>query len=557
MRLAPWTCCLLLGFVAAGCQFVSGLADLETEEPPVTAECEVGEQRDCYDGPSALVGVGVCAKGTQECTGSPSAWGPCEGQVLPAEDEICGDTHDDNCDGRVECAGDVVWAVALGTTGADAEIPLERAHALPTSGGLAWAAGSVYAAMTFAPEIDTADASFVALSDVDGSTTTTISPGTEVGDEIGDDVTVVDGEPVFGGFAQAGSVQFQGVDAIEFEGLGAFFARPQRLSETSWSRQLGGSGAANTVATVKLDSCEDDGSIAVVGQYRGSPSDLPLTSEYAAFVALYDAATGAPRWMQAIALPEGNGASKATQVSCQGGRIVVGGVFKGPTYLPDRPDHLDAWLVSLDLEGLENWPAAVFGLPLKAEPTDPDDTDPLHHENRIWDLWIDDQQDIYVIGTFATELQVGDVTLSAGANFADVWIAKLSRSDGSTEWARSFGGEGAQLGLAIAGVEGGLVIGGSVSGPMTVDEIEITDPSSAPNLAGSGYLLELDRDGQCRVDDGCWATTFASRSLVFRLDSDDSGYVYAFGGFEDTVDFGSLALTAAGGGDHFVAKVVR
>lgn len=548
---------MLVGVVAAGCQFVSGLADLETEEPPVTTECEAGEKRECYDGPSRLVGVGACAEGTQECTGSPLAWGPCEDQVLPAEAETCGDTSDDDCDGRVQCAGEVVWATALGTDGPDLEIPTERAHLLPTSGGLAWAEGSVYTAMTFAPAIDTADASFVALSDVDGETTTTLNPGTDAGDEVGDDVTIVDGEPVFCGFAQNSTVQFEGADSFAFESLGAFLARPQPLSETSWVSRLGGKDKGNIVATIKLDACEEDDSVAVVGQYLGSPEELPVATEYTAFVALYDADTGAPRWMQPIALPKQNGASKATQVSCQGGRIVVGGVFKGPDYLPDRPDHLDAWLVSLDLEGVEIWPALTFGLPAEATPTDADDTDPLHHENRLWDLWIDDQRDIYVIGTFATELQVGDVTLSAGEDFTDVWIAKISQADGSTEWAKSFGGPDAQLGFAITGVEDGLLIGGAVTSPMTVDDIVVSDPLGNGSDSGAGYILSLNREGECNVDEGCWATTFANRSMVFRLDIDESGYLYAFGGFADRVDFGGVGLTAEGGGDFFVVKVAR
>ncbi len=54
--------------------------------------------RDCYDGDSALVGIGVCALGVQTC--SDGGFSACFGQVLPTA-ETC-DEADNDCDGETD-----------------------------------------------------------------------------------------------------------------------------------------------------------------------------------------------------------------------------------------------------------------------------------------------------------------------------------------------------------------------------------------------------------------------------------------------------------------------
>jgi hypothetical protein len=58
----------------------------------------------CYPGDPSQVGKGKCKAGTQSCqkTGEvSSAWGPCEGAVLPDATETCNGV-DDDCDGVVD-----------------------------------------------------------------------------------------------------------------------------------------------------------------------------------------------------------------------------------------------------------------------------------------------------------------------------------------------------------------------------------------------------------------------------------------------------------------------
>ncbi len=52
-------------------------------------------RRSCYTGPSGTAGVGLCARGRQECTAG--IWGTCEDEIVP-EPESC-DRRDNDCDG--------------------------------------------------------------------------------------------------------------------------------------------------------------------------------------------------------------------------------------------------------------------------------------------------------------------------------------------------------------------------------------------------------------------------------------------------------------------------
>ena len=60
--------------------------------------CTDGQTQTCYEGAASNLGVGPCMAGSQTC--SQGAWGPCNGQVLPAT-ETC-DSIDNNCDGTTD-----------------------------------------------------------------------------------------------------------------------------------------------------------------------------------------------------------------------------------------------------------------------------------------------------------------------------------------------------------------------------------------------------------------------------------------------------------------------
>ena len=65
------------------------------DRDPACGGCEPGSDRSCYNGPPETENVGLCRSGRQYCIDG--SFGPCEGEVLPAEKETC-DGHDNDCD---------------------------------------------------------------------------------------------------------------------------------------------------------------------------------------------------------------------------------------------------------------------------------------------------------------------------------------------------------------------------------------------------------------------------------------------------------------------------
>jgi len=73
--------------------------------------CEPGEIATCYSGSSGTDGVGECKSGSRTCDAEGQAFGPCEGEVIPAE-ETCGQPSDQDCDGAL--CGDTFWGALYG-----------------------------------------------------------------------------------------------------------------------------------------------------------------------------------------------------------------------------------------------------------------------------------------------------------------------------------------------------------------------------------------------------------------------------------------------------------
>ncbi len=72
---------------------------LNIEKEPPHPDCQEGQKRSCYTGPTKTRHVGSCKDGEQTCIDG--KWGPCKNEVLPEKsDERNG--LDDDCDGTVD-----------------------------------------------------------------------------------------------------------------------------------------------------------------------------------------------------------------------------------------------------------------------------------------------------------------------------------------------------------------------------------------------------------------------------------------------------------------------
>jgi len=82
-----------------------GDASVDVGPPPCTGDrciCMPGERRECYSGPAATKGVGLCLAGTQTCDATGTAWSMCMGEVVPRTED-CASPQDEDCDGRTDC----------------------------------------------------------------------------------------------------------------------------------------------------------------------------------------------------------------------------------------------------------------------------------------------------------------------------------------------------------------------------------------------------------------------------------------------------------------------
>src|SRR5688572_1560632 len=74
------------------------------------APCMPGDVAACYSGPEGTQGLGLCVAGMMTCAEDGTGFGPCVGEVTPAQD-ACATMEDEDCDGvPAACPGEAVWA---------------------------------------------------------------------------------------------------------------------------------------------------------------------------------------------------------------------------------------------------------------------------------------------------------------------------------------------------------------------------------------------------------------------------------------------------------------
>lgn len=76
----------------------SSSSSTSTSSSGMASACVPNETKTCYDGPPGTEKIGLCVAGLATCAANGASFGPCVGQVVPAQ-EICGDSKDQDCDG--------------------------------------------------------------------------------------------------------------------------------------------------------------------------------------------------------------------------------------------------------------------------------------------------------------------------------------------------------------------------------------------------------------------------------------------------------------------------
>jgi PKD repeat protein len=155
-------------------------------------------------------------------------------------------------------------------------------------------------------------------------------------------------------------------------------------------------------------------------------------------------------------------------------------------------------------------------------------------------LATDASGNVYLVGSFRGSASFGGPTLQSNAGSTDVFLAKYG-STGSHQWSRRVGGSQDDEGLAvtvdaageptITGFHRGMDAGG---GPLTSQGLRDI------------FLVRFSTGGTHRASTS-WGGSNDDRGLG--VAATPSGHVVTAGTFKDTVSFGGVSLTSAGGPD--------
>jgi len=470
----------------------------------------------CVDDETRACGtdVGACEFGAQTCTAG--VFGPCEGGVAPASEDVCENDLDDDCDAETDesCGG--AWVRRAG--------------------------GSAF---------DTAYHSVVAADD------TVLVTG------------IYEADATFGAGEEGETVLLASEPGIQ----DGFVARYSPSGSLLWARAIVGPGSTMAGGVAALD----DGGALVAGWFRtatfspGEPGETTLTApDFDIFLARYDA-SGTLDWVRqdgghstaaynVAALPDGS----ARVVGWYEGETTFGAGEDGETVLPNSgsrdlfvagfaPSGDFAWVRGaggLDedraiavgvLPDGSTWMAGDFStaITLGAGETNqttltaagPNDILVARYDafgGLAWarsaggaldDVALDVEAfpdgSVLVTGGFHGSATFGlgepnEASLASAGDF-DVFVARY-QSDGTLDWARRHGGPLQDIGYAVAPLpDGGAFVTGTFAGTVTFGAGETTEtmlPSAGfadaflARIDALGSLVSIVRAGGVGADSG-------------------------------------------------------
>jgi hypothetical protein len=163
----------------------------------------------------------------------------------------------------------------------------------------------------------------------------------------------------------------------------------------------------------------------------------------------------------------------------------------------------------------------------------------------------DASSNVFLVGTFVSDLSIagGPVLHSFSFQGSDVFVAKISAT-GAHVWSKAFGTTGSKRarGVAVDG-SGNVVVVGDFMGAIDFGGGSFASASSATSDV---FVAKLTGASGAHL----WskAAGGSGSDIAYGVTVDGGGNVLVAGSFQNTIDFGSGALTSAGGADMFVAK---
>lgn len=505
--------------------------DGEVNEADAGCACEVGAALPCYSGPQGTEGIGACAGGTSTCVLGTS-WSACEGEVVPAVED-CSVPVDEDCDG-IACSAPIFGAM-FGGTGND------RALGVAVD-----AAGSTYVVGKFSGIVDFGggpltsaggDDVFVVKLDPQGAHVWSRSFG-DAGDQYATAVAVDPNGRVIVAGHFTGTITFDPLTHTA-SGFDAFVAALDPGGVPQWSARLGGVGDDKAWAL----AAGPFGQVAVAGSFNGThhcTAQLPPVCKISQggediFVRMY-AADGTQQWVRTFG---STGDQVANAAAFDGaGKLLLAGHFQetldlggGSPPLGAAANRSKAFVAKLDAAGTQVEWSQAFG-----------DAD---NDQQALALAVSASDEVAVAGRFEGSIAFDAVLNAAGGT--DAFVAKLDAS-GQPLWSRGFGNLASQAAQGVAfDAAGNVLLTGLFEG--------VLDFGGGPVVSGGAFDLFLAKLGP--AGDHLWSKAHgnvASQAGTGVAVDPTSAQVVVAGFAAGSVDFGTGALTAAGGEDAIVAR---
>lgn len=501
----------------------------DSSDTTAAGTCTPLSTQPCYTGPAETEDIGLCKAGTQTCDENGSAFGACEGEVLPAPED-CATPDDEDCDGSTPaCAGVPQWAHLFG----DALEGQESYGLVALADGSSYLGAHIVGVVDFGtgPLVAAGQDIVLARYDADGAAVWAKkfpgSGGTLLFDVAAD---AAENIAITGWFN--GDVDLGGGKLVNTGKVDIYLAKFDATGKHLWSKRFGGPELDFATAT----GIGPGGEVFVSGDSHGAldlgGGVLANAGANDIFVAKYSAA-GVHQWSKRF----GDAAAQVNaslDVGSDGHALLAGWFLGSVDFGGDSlvsAGEGDVYLAKLAPDGAHLW-SARYGDAAQQEGQNA----VVHPTTGA----------IALTGNFRGTLDLGgDPLVSAGDK--DVFVA-VFEADGTHVWSRGFGDLASQLGEDIDFTpDGGVVVVGDYAGTI--------DLGGGPLVAGDisdTFVAKFTATGEhvysMRVGE-------AGVQQTFTISADPTGAALISGAAHETFEIGPFKLVAAGGNDILFAKI--
>jgi hypothetical protein len=506
--------------------------DGKVNEAGVGCVCKPGASAYCYDGEPKTENIGTCVGGIHTCNADGTAWGTCDGQVLPAVDD-CKTSADEDCDGQVTLCS-ATWSLSAG----DAAPQLVHSVAVDAQGNVVLVGefeGTLTLGNLTLTSMGGSDAFVVKLDGTTGAPVWGFRYGEATDNQAALDVAFDAAGNVFvtGYFTK--TINFGASTLTSLGGSDVFVAKLDGTNGSPlWAARFGNVTDDQIGLGIAVDSL---GNPAFTGTFAGSMNfgaNITATGLQDGFVAKLNGSTGAATWAQKFG---GTDYDYGRDVAIDAmGNVHVVGDFSGAFTLASKnlaaAGNSDILLARFD---------GTTGAPNQA----------ARYGNTGFDfgrsIVIGSTGGAIIGGEFEGAIDLGAGALVSAGGF-DLYLAEYD-ANGTHLQSKRFGSNGDESALALArDSKGNLVVGGFTTASLDFG-------AGAVASAGGRDIVIAQVNPQFV---GIWTRRYGDATFYQQASTVAVGpmdQVLAAGHFSGMCDFGAGAVASAGSTDVFAVAL--